>query len=43
MAVEKNGKLAANVKCVGPVTSELGLDFFRKVGLPEDNEEFDLA
>ena len=42
VAVEKAGKLVANVKCVGTSTSEMGPDFFNKAGLPEDDEEFDL-
>lgn len=41
-AVEKDGKVVANIPCRGKETSELGPDFFEKAGLPEVEDEFDL-
>ena len=42
VAVEKDGKVVANILCRGKETSELGPDFFEKAGLPEVENEFDL-
>jgi len=42
VAVEKGGRLVANVKCKGAVQSELGPDFFEKTGLAADDKTFDL-
>lgn len=41
VAVERNGKLIANVKCSGGVTGELGPDWFEKIGVSvRKDEEF---
>ena len=42
VAVEKDGKLQANLSCKKPVQSELGPDLFDQVGLTKDEEGFDL-
>ena len=42
VAVKKDGKVIADIRCRGPETSELGPEFFDKAGLPEVADEFDL-
>jgi hypothetical protein len=42
VAVEKDGKVSADIRCRAPETSELGPDFFDKAGLSEVENEFDL-
>ncbi len=42
VAVEKGGKPVANVMCKGAAQSELGPEFFAKVGLDADDKAFDL-
>jgi hypothetical protein len=42
VAVEKNGKLASNFRCMQEPVSELGSDLFSKGGFPSDPDGFDL-
>jgi hypothetical protein len=42
VAVEKNGRLLANLRCRGTPVSELGPDFFSSAGIPDDEKPFDL-
>lgn len=42
VAVEKNGKLSANLKCREAPQSELGPELFQQAGLAQDAEEFEL-
>lgn len=41
LQVMQGGKSVANLKCSGPVTSQLGPDWFEKSGVKAGNEEFD--
>jgi hypothetical protein len=41
VAVERNGKAVANIKCSGPVTSLLGPEWFDKAGVKPGNEDFE--
>ena len=41
LAVENNGKVIANLKCSGKITSELSPQWYEKVGYQRsDKEEF---
>jgi hypothetical protein len=42
VAVERQGKLVANLACSGKVTSELGPDWFGRAGITSGGQEFDL-
>jgi hypothetical protein len=42
VAVEKDGRLLANLRCRGAPISELGPDFFSRAGIPDDERPFDL-
>lgn len=42
IVVESQGKVLATLKCSQPVTSELGPDWFNKVGIQSRGEDFDL-
>lgn len=42
VAVEKNKKISSNFKCKDVPTSMLNADFFKKAGIPEDPDEFEL-
>ena len=42
LAVERQGKLAANLACTGKVTSELGPEWFSRAGIASGGQEFDL-
>ncbi len=42
VAVEQGGRVTANIKCTGPVTSELGPDLYGTAGFPEDTQGFAL-
>ena len=42
VAVQKDGKVLVNIRCVGPETSELGPSFFEELGLAEVEDEFEL-
>jgi hypothetical protein len=42
IAVERQGKLIANLACSGKVTSELGPDWFGRAGITAGGQEFDL-
>lgn len=42
VAVEKDGKRTANLKCTGAVTSELGPDWYGQAGFPDDTQGFEL-
>ena len=38
VAVEKKGKVASSIRCTSPAVSELGPDFFEKMGIGEDSD-----
>jgi hypothetical protein len=40
LLVERGGKQAANLACTGKLTSELGPDWFEKVGVARGDQEF---
>jgi hypothetical protein len=40
VVVERDGKVIANVKCSGKLTSLLGPDWFEKVGVSPNVEDF---
>jgi hypothetical protein len=42
VAVAQNGQVVANLACRGKPVSELGPDFFRGSGIPDDDAPFDL-
>ncbi len=42
VAVAQNGEVVANLACRGKPVSELGPDFFRGSGIPDDDAPFDL-
>lgn len=42
LTVERKGKPIAQLKCTGKVISELGPDWFDKVGITDQNQDFDL-
>jgi hypothetical protein len=42
LAVEKGGRLLANLRCRGMPVSELGPDFFSSAGISDDETPFDL-
>jgi hypothetical protein len=42
VAVEKDGRLAADVRCKGSAVSEIGPDLFANAGVPADRLGFDL-
>lgn len=42
LVVERGGKRIAHLACTGPVTGDLGPDWFGKVGLESRGEDFDL-
>ena len=41
VVVERAGKMVANLKCSGKLTSLLGPDWFDKAGLESHGEDFD--
>ncbi len=41
LVVQRGGKQVANLKCTGALTSELGPEWFEKVGVSAGKEEFD--
>lgn len=42
VAVEKGGKVIANLACQGKPVSDLGPDFFHRAGIADDPADFDL-